>query len=339
MRVIITGGTGLIGRPLAASLAADGHDVIVLSRNPIEVKSPMPQGVNLHRWDGKTAEGWGDLVNGADAIVNLAGASIGGSLADLPSSTLSAMVNLPLSIGRSRWNAERKKLIRESRIQSGHAIVEAVRNATHKPSVVVQGSAVGYYGTETGDEEVTETRSPGTDFLSKVCFDWEISTSPLSRMGIRRPIARTAGIVLSNFGGTFPLLKLPYNMYAGGKLGDGKQWLSWMHIADEVSAIRFLLENDAADGPFNLCAPNSIRYADVAKALGEAMGRPSAIPAPGFALKAALGEMSTLVVDGARIVPQRLQELGFTWKYATFEAALAHLVDSGQPEAAEPVAA
>ncbi|MCB9160192.1 MAG: TIGR01777 family protein [Caldilineaceae bacterium] len=339
MRVIITGGTGLIGRPLAASLVADGHDVIVLSRNPIEVTPPMPDGVSLHRWDAKTSEGWGELVNNTDAIINLAGASIGGELTSLPGSTVGAILSMPVSMFRSRWSADRKKLIRESRIQAGHAVVEAVRNATNKPKVVIQASAVGYYGGETGDEVVTESHSPGSDFLAKVCFDWEISTAPLSRMGIRRPIIRTAGMVMSNFGGTFPLLKLPYNMYAGGKLGDGQQWLSWMHIADEVKAIRFLLEHDAADGPFNLSAPNPVRYAELAKALGDAMGRPAAIPAPSFALKAALGELATVVLDGQRVIPQRLEELGFTWKYPTIEEALAHLVEKDEPAPAEPVAA
>lgn len=316
MRVIITGGTGLIGRPLSASLAADGHDVIVLSRNPIEVTDPMPPGVSLHRWDSRTSEGWGELVNGADAIINLAGAGI----AD------------------GRWTAERKKLIRESRIQAGHAVVEAVQNATQKPKVVIQASGKDYYGTNTGDEDVTEAHSPGSDFLSKVCFDWEISTAPISRMGIRRPIIRTS-VVLSNFGGAFPKLKLPFTMYAGGKLGDGKQWFSWIHMADEVSAIRFLLENEQADGPFNLAAPEVVRNEEFAKALGGAMGRPAAIPAPSMAIKTALGEMSTMVLDGQRAVPHRLQELGFTWKYPTVEAALEQLVGNGEPKAVAPVTA
>lgn len=316
MRVIITGGTGLIGRPLSAALAAEGHQVTVLSRNPIEVKNPLPTGVNLHRWDAKTSEGWGDLVNGADAIVNLAGAGI----AD------------------GRWSAERKKLIRESRIRAGHAIVEAVRAADEKPKVVVQSSAVGYYGTETGDQEVTEEFSPGSDFLSKVCFDWEISTAPISRMGIRRPIART-GIVLSNFGGAFPKLKIPFSMFAGGKLGDGSQWMPWIHIADEVKALYFLLTNEEADGPFNLTAPNPVRNAEIAKALGDAMGRPSAIPAPGFAMKAALGEMALMLLEGQRAVPKRLEELGFTWKYPTIEEALGQLVGRDEATPAEPVAA
>ncbi|MEZ4584037.1 MAG: NAD-dependent epimerase/dehydratase family protein [Caldilineaceae bacterium] len=298
MRVIITGGTGLIGRPLAASLVADGHDVIVLSRNPIEVTPPMPDGVSLHRWDAKTSEGWGELVNNTDAIINLAGASIGGELTSLPGSTVGAILSMPVSMFRSRWSADRKKLIRESRIQAGHAVVEAVRNATNKPKVVIQSSAVGYYGGETGDEVVTESHSPGSDFLAKVCFDWEISTAPLSRMGIRRPIIRTAGMVMSNFGGTFPLLKLPYNMYAGGKLGDGQQWLSWMHIADEVKAIRFLLEHDAADGPFNLSAPNPVRYAELCQGIGRRHGcRPSRrlrLPWRRF------GRVATVVLDGQR---------------------------------------
>ena len=195
MRIIIAGGTGLIGRPLSQALIADGHEVIVLTRDPAKVKD-IPSTVKAQPWDGKTAQGWGQSADGAGAIINLAGAGI----AD------------------GRWSQARKQAIRQSRIDAGKAIVEAIAAATNKPQVVIRSSAVGYYGTETGDALVTETTSPGSDFLSKVCFDWEVSTAAVSRMGIRRPIVRT-GIVLSNDGGAFPKLVMPFKFFIGGPLG------------------------------------------------------------------------------------------------------------------------
>jgi len=302
MRIIITGGTGLIGRPLSAALIAQGHEVTVLSRDPIEAE-PMPEGVFLHRWDGKTAEGWGHLVDGADGIINLAGAGM----------------------GDRRWSKKRKALIRDSRLNAGMAVMEATREATIKPKVLIQGSAMGYYGGDNGGTISVEASESGDDFMAKVCFDWEISTAPASHMGVRRPVIRT-GIVLSNDGGAFTRLKLPFKFYVGGKLGDGSQWFSWIHMQDQIRAMIFLLENDAADGPFNLVAPNPVTNQELSNALGDAMGRPSAIPAPSFALKIALGEMSDMVLKGPRVLPKKLEDMGFEFQYPTIEEALDELV-------------
>ena len=310
MRILITGGTGLIGRPLSAALVADGHEVIVLTRNPIEVRG-MPDGVNLHRWDARSATGWSELADGSDAIINLAGAGI----AD------------------ARWTPARKRLIRESRIHAGHAVMEALRAAKNPPQTLVQASAVGYYGTFEDDTLVDETSSPGDDFLAKVCFDWEISTAPASRMGIRRPVART-GIVLSNDGGAFPNMKLPFRFFMGGKLGDGEQWLPWIHIEDEVRALKFLLENKEADGPINLAAPNPVTNQAFSAQLAEAMGRPAFVPAPALAMRTALGEMATLLLDGQRVVPSRLLELGFDFQYPELENALSELISGRMAMAA-----
>jgi uncharacterized protein (TIGR01777 family) len=313
MRIIITGGTGLIGRPLSAALVADGHDVTVLSRNPANAKD-VPAGVKLAAWDGKSAEGWGQLADGADAIINFAGEGI----------------------GDGRWNNERKQKIRQSRLMAGKAVTEAIVAATAKPKVLVQASAVGLYGTDTGDKLVTENASPGNDFLSKVCFDWEASTAAVTRLGVRRPVLRT-GIVLANEGGAFPKLLLPFKLFAGGPLGNGKQWLPWIHMQDEVRAIQFVLANPQADGPFNLAAPTPVTNSEMAKAIGEVMGRPSFVPAPGFAMKTVLGEMAVLVLEGQRAVPKRLQELGFQFKYDTVQAALRDLL--GKDQAASTQAA
>lgn len=312
MRMIIAGGTGLIGSALSKALLADGHAVTILTRNPAKVKT-TPAGAKLVQWDGVSTAGWGELADGADAIVNLAGEGI----AD------------------KRWSNERKQAIRQSRVDAGKAIMEALGAAAVKPKVLIQSSAVGYYGTATGDARVDESHSPGTDFLSKVCFDWEISTAAASRMGIRRPVIRT-GVVLSNEGGAFPKMAMPFKLFAGGPIGSGKQWLPWIHIEDEVRAIQFLLANDQADGPFNLSAPNPVTNAELGKAIGEVMGRPSVVPAPGFAMKLGFGEMATVLLDGQRAVPNKLQQLGFVFKYDTVQAALRNLLGgNGATTAAE----
>lgn len=315
MRVIITGGTGLIGRPLSQALVAAGHEVVVLTRNPQKVKN-MPAGVRLQQWDGASAAGWGELADGAHAIVNLAGEGI----AD------------------GRWSSARKQAIRQSRIDAGKAVMAAIQAATTKPKVLVQSSAVGYYGSETGDALLNEAHSPGADFLAKVCFDWELSTAAASRQGVRRAVIRT-GIVLSNEGGAFPKVVMPFNFFAGGPLGNGKQWMPWIHWEDQVRAIQFLIDNDQAEGAFNLSAPNPVRNSEMAKAIGAVKGRPAFMPAPGFAINMVFGEMGTVVLDGQRAVPQHLQELGFEFKYNTVEAALRDLLgDKAAPPAATDTA-
>lgn len=302
MRVLITGGTGLIGQELSRALVAEGHEVIVLTRAP-EKAQRVPAGVKLQKWDGQSAEGWGELADGAGAIVNLAGAGI----AD------------------KRWSRERKQEIRQSRINVGKAVLEAIAAAPAKPDVLIQASAVGYYGTHTGDAQVTESFSPGGDFLSKVCFDWEASTAAVKQYGVRRAVIRT-GVVLSNEGGAFPKQVLPFKLFVGGPVGSGKQWYPWIHIEDEVRAIQFLIANDKAEGPFNLCAPNPVTNKEFSKLIGEILGRPSFLPAPAFALKLLFGEMAVVLLEGQRAVPQRLLELGFQFKYETAQAALQNLL-------------
>ena len=314
MRVIITGGTGLIGESLSKALIADGNEVIVLSRAPEKVKD-APAGVKLQKWDGKSAEGWGQLADGAGAIVNLAGAGI----AD------------------KRWSQERKREIRQSRIDAGKAVMEAIAAASTKPGVLIQSSAVGYYGTQTGDAQVTESFSPGGDFLSKVCFDWETSTAPASKQGVRRAVIRT-GVVLSNAGGAFPKQVMPFKFFAGGPVGSGKQWYPWIHIDDEVRAIQFLIANEKAEGPFNLSAPNPVTNQEFGKLIGEVLGRPSFMPAPGFAMQGVFGEMSVILLEGQRAVPQRLLELGFKFKYETALAALKDLLGAPAVTSAPPAA-
>jgi len=300
MRVIITGGTGLLGRALAKSFSADGHEIIVLTRSP-QQSSSLPTGVKQVKWDASTANGWGELADGTDAIINFAGEGI----ADSP------------------WSEERKKRIYASRVNAGKAVMEAISAATSKPKVLIQSSAVGYYGPR-GSEIIQEDAAPGADFLSQVCFDWEASTDNAEKMGVRRAVIRT-GIVLSNEGGAWPRIVLPFKLFAGGPIGSGKQYWPWIHIDDEVAAIRFLIDNEKANGVFNLSAPQPLSSREFAKTLGKVMGRPSLLPVPSFALKILFGEMATVLLDGQRAVPQRLQEQGYSFKYATAESAFAAL--------------
>ena len=296
-RVLITGGTGLIGRALSANMAADGYEVIVLSRNP-ERATGLPPGVRAERWDARTAAGWGALADGAHAVVNLAGESI----------------------SAGRWTPERKRRIRESRVNAGRAVVEAIEAAKARPLVLIQASGVGIYGAH-GDEEIPESAPAGRDYLARLAVEWEASTAGVEALGVRRVIIRT-GIVLSKNGGALPRMMLPFRFFVGGCLGSGRQRLPWIHIADEVGAIRFLLENDNARGPFNLGAPNPVTNADFSRWLGRQMGRPALVPTPGFLLRLVFGEMAGMLLSGQRAVPRHLTQMGYACRFAEAEVAL-----------------
>ncbi|RME50281.1 MAG: TIGR01777 family protein [Caldilineae bacterium] len=305
MHVIITGGTGLIGRALTQSLLADGHRVTVLSRSPGAVRG-LPSGAEVVGWDARTAQGWGHLAAEADAIVNLAGAGI----------------------AEGRWTAARKKLILESRVNAGKAVVEAIEGATPRPKVLIQASAVGYYGPH-GDEILTEDAAPGSDFLAQVCVAWEASTQAVEALGVRRAVIRT-GVVLSMQGGAFPRLVLPFRFFAGGPLGSGRQRFPWIHIDDQVAAIRFLIEHEEASGPFNLAAPNPPTNREFVQQLGKAMGRPALLPVPALALRLLFGEMATVLLDGQRAVPAALERAGFRFTYPEALPALRDILQNGK---------
>ncbi|MCY3946965.1 MAG: TIGR01777 family oxidoreductase [Anaerolineaceae bacterium] len=309
MRVLIAGGSGLIGRALANSLAADDHEVIVLSRSPALAQGLGPR-VQVEGWDARSAEGWGKLADGADAIVNLAGASIAGE-GFLP----------------ARWTAERKRLIRDSRVNAGAAICEAIEQAEKRPSVLVQSSAVGYYGTHSADVDVTEDSPAGNDWLAQVCLDWEGSTAPVEAMGVRRAVIRT-GIVLSFEGGALQRMALPFRMFAGGPLGNGRQPFPWIHPADQVGAIRYLLRHSGAAGAFNLAAPVPLTNAQFSRELGAVLRRPSLLPVPGFLFRAMFGEVAMVVLEGQWALPQRLLELGYTFRFREAGPALANLAQA-----------
>ena len=301
MKIIITGGSGLIGRALTNSLTHDGHQVVILSRNPERVRG-LPAGATVVGWDGKRAAGWAEHVNGAQAVVNLAGAGV----------------------ANARWTEARKRQILESRINAGQAVVEAIQGVNTKPEVVIQSSAVGYYGPRS-DESVPERSRPGDDFLAGVCQDWEASTAEIGNIGIRLVSIRT-GVVLSLVGGAFPRLALPFKFFAGGPVGSGQQWFPWIHMADEVGAIRFLIEKETASDSFNLTAPKPLTNAEFAKVLGRVMGRPAFMPAPAFMMKLVFGEMSTVLLDGQKAMPYGLLEAGYQFKFPDAESALRDLL-------------
>ncbi|MEO8085152.1 MAG: TIGR01777 family oxidoreductase [Ardenticatenales bacterium] len=300
-RIIVTGGSGLIGGPLVRHFAQRGHDVVVLSRTPARVTG-LPPGARAVAWDGRTAAGWGDLADGAACIVNLAGETLA-----------------------KRWTAAHKVRILESRVEAGAAVVAAVQAASVKPAAVVQASAVGFYGS-CGDELVTEDSPshPG-EFLSDVVVAWEAATAPVEAMGVRRAVART-GLVLAREGGALPSIALPFRFFVGGPTGSGRQYYPWIHMDDEIAALARLVTDPAAHGAYNLTAPTPVTNRAFATALGRAMHRPSLMPAPGFALRLVLGEMAAVVLEGQRAVPARLLALGFEHRWRELGEALRDLV-------------
>ncbi len=298
MRVLILGGSGLIGRSLASKLAADGHEVIILSRSPEGRGTWLPAGARIAGWDGKSAGEWAGWIDRSTAIVNLAGENLAGG----------------------RWTAERKRRLISSRVDPGRALVAALRAAPERPLVVIQGSAIGYYGArQSGD--LTEGSAPGDDFAARVCAEWEASTAEVEGMGVRRAVIRTA-VVLDRNLGALPRMLLPFRLFIGGPLGGGRQPFSWIHLQDEVAAIRFLLQNDQASGAFNLCSPAPLTNAEFSRAIGRVMHRPAVVPTPAFALRLVFGEMASTLLTGQRVLPRRLLELGFTFRFPAADDAL-----------------
>ncbi|MBI3565410.1 MAG: TIGR01777 family protein [Elusimicrobia bacterium] len=299
MRIALAGGTGFIGAALIDALIARGDSVVLLTRDPAAAAARWGDKVSPVAWDGRSAGDWAKTLDGAGAVVNLAGASI----AD------------------GRWTAERKLALIKSRIDSTRALVAAVSQANERPKVLVNASAVGYYG-DVPEGAVTESAPQGRDFLAALCGQWEREALAAEPLGVRVALARL-GVVLERGGGALAKMELPFRLFAGGPLGSGKQGFPWIHRDDAVGGVLFALDSDKVSGPFNLAGPVAANNAQFSKALGRALGRPSWAPAPAFAIRLALGEMADMLLGGATVVPKKLLDAGYKFKYPDADAALA----------------
>lgn len=300
MKIVLTGATGYIGRPLVAAFRAAEHEVVVLTRRVSETSGLAP-GVRAVSWDGRTlADSWVGELDGAGAVINLAGANI----------------------GEKRWTEARKHELRQSRLDAAEAVVEALQRTPEgrRPGVLVNTSGIDYYG-DRGDEVVTEESPPGDSFLARLCVDWEGAARTAEPLGVRVVLMRTA-VVFGRGAVALERLAMPFKLFAGGPLGSGNQWFSWIHLDDIVGLYRLAVENDGAKGALNAVAPEVRREKDLAKEVGRVLGRPSWAPAPAVALKLILGEQADLVLHGRRAEARKAIALGYDFKYADLHGAL-----------------
>lgn len=299
MKVAISGASGLVGTALRKSLATDGVEVLALTRQ----KSLPP--LTTVTWDVGKGRFDASPLEGVDAVVHLAGEPVA-----------------------QRWTDATKKAIRESRVKGTELLVEGLKSLKDKPKVLVSASAVGFYG-DGGDEVLTESSPAGTDFLAGVCQTWEHAAMEAMGLGIRTVVARI-GVVLSTNGGALPKMLTPFRLGLGGPVGSGRQWMSWIHIDDLVGALRFNLHHDDLMGAVNLTAPHPTRNAEFTKALGSALRRPAVLPAPGFALKLAFGEMAQILLEGQRVLPEKLEGAGYQFRQPELGPALEDLLQGGK---------
>jgi uncharacterized protein len=302
LRVIVAGGSGFIGRKLIDSLLQAHHEVAVISRTPEKARNYF-HGVQVKFWDAKNETELIGILDGADAVINLAGESL----------------------ASKRWTQIQKERILASRIESTRAVIQAINHALHKPFVLLNASAVGYYG-NVPEGEVTESSPRGTGFLADVCALWEAEALKVQKSGVRVVLLRT-GVVLDKKGGALPNLILPFQLFLGGPPGSGRQWFPWIHLQDEISAILFALENDHITGPLNLAAPEPVRMTDFCRKLGGILHRPSWMHASAWILNLVLGEMAEpLLVHGQKMIPKKLIESGHKFQFPNLEDALKDLV-------------
>jgi uncharacterized protein (TIGR01777 family) len=303
VRILISGSSGLIGSAVAQTLAEQGHTVSRLLRPQTRVAAIEGD----VRWDPYSGDFDSQAAEGADAVIHLAGASI----------------------GEGRWTDERKVVLRTSRVEATKHLVTALAALSSGPRIFICASAVGYFG-DRGDEKLTDHAGPGNDFLAKLSCDWEQEAGRAAEFGARAVMLRF-GIVLSTRGGALPRMMTPIKMFVGGRIGSGKQWISWITLADLVGAVQFALENRFATGAFNCVAPEPVRNSEFIKATACALHRPAIFPAPAFALRLMLGEMAdALLLSSQRAIPDKLQLLGYEFGDADLGKALARIIAEGK---------
>jgi hypothetical protein len=301
VKIIVTGATGYIGHALVAHLLEREHQVVALVRDPGRAKLGAAR---LVRADLEIAGPWCDELDGADAVIHLAGEPVAGK----------------------RWDARQKQLLRDSRIETTRSIVEAIAKAAHKPRVLACASGIDYYPFALGlsgfdDDEVTESDPPGDDFLARLCASWEAEARAATSHGVRVCSMRT-GLVLGGSGGALARMKRPFEWFAGGRIGSGRQLVSWIHRDDVIAAYIAALDDDRFSGPINLVA-GSVRNAELARAIGHALHRPSWVPVPAFALRLAVGELAESILHGRNVVPEKLRRMGFSFAHPDLADALA----------------
>lgn len=302
MKIIITGATGFIGRALCKELC-QSYEVIALSRDVNKAAEILDGTAKAVQWDARTNAGWQEYADGAFAIINLAGENV----------------------GSGHWNKSKKEQILQSRLDSVQAVLEAVKAAAVKPKVVIQASAIGFYGSR-GDEELDETASQGKNFLADVCGQVESHISQIETSGVRIAIIRT-GIVLGPHGGMLERLIKAFKTHMGGYFGTGKQWVSWISLADEVAAIKFLLENEGLRGAFNLASPQPIIMKEFCEILGEALNKPGKTAVPEFVARLVFGEMADeVILASQKVLPKRLLDAGFDFRYHDLKSVLVDII-------------
>ncbi len=300
MKVVVTGATGFLGRALVPALAAAGHQITALTRSTAHAVGLGA--ARVVETELEDAAALTPILDGHDAIIHLAGDRL----------------------DARRWDARQKQRIRDSRVESTRAIVEALGKLAARPHTLIHASGIDYYAYASGpldDEEVTETDPPGESFLARVCRDWEREASAATPLGVR-VVHMRMGLILAPGGGALSRMALPFKLFAGGKIGSGKQWVSWIHRDDAVAAYLAALTDARYTGPINLVT-DSTRNADFSAAVGHALHRPSWLPVPAFAIKAAVGELAQSILNGRKAVPAKLRELGFTWKHPALDDAVA----------------
>jgi hypothetical protein len=305
VEIVIAGGTGFIGKSLCEALNLHGHRVTMLTRRRAEVERIFGSTVRAVEWDAKSSGSWEQSLNGTQAVVNLAGASI----AD------------------ARWTDSRKWLLTESRVNATRLLVQACGRLAVKPLVFINASGIGYYGPQ-GDEVLDESSGPGKGFLADLCVEWESAAREASSHGIRVVCLRT-GMVLEREGGALPRMVLPFRLFMGGPVMPGTQWISWIHRDDLVGLIEWALTNKTMAGPINAVAPSPVTMTDFCRTLGLVLRRPSWFPVPEFVLKMALGELGSVMTTGQKVAPVIAQRSGYRFLYPFLEGALRAIFTKG----------